>query len=52
MSKIKIELDELQEKCGPLQDLINKKGHPHIAIIVTIDTIKVVEDVVSCPKIN
>ena len=46
---MKIDLDELKAATEKAVELLQKKGHPHLQIIITQTGVKVVEDVISVP---
>lgn len=39
---------ELQEACKPLKELLQKKGHPHIRIIIDQTGAEVLEGICTC----
>lgn len=39
---------ELQEACKPLKKLLQKKGHPHIRIIIDQTGAEVLEGICTC----
>lgn len=49
MENKKITLDELKKAAEPLVELLRKKGHPHMTVIVTGRWIKLVEDITGIP---
>ena len=49
MTDYKQEFEKLTELSKPLQEYLLQKYHPHCAIVVTIDDVKVVETQMRIP---
>lgn len=47
-TKTVISWQELQEACKPLKELLQKKGHPHMTIIIDQTGAEVLEGVCAC----
>lgn len=43
-----ITLQELEEACKPLKELLQQKGHPHMTIIIDQTGAEVLEGVCAC----
>lgn len=48
-SRTEITFDELQEAASPLVELLRKKGHPHMTVLVTDRNIELVEALKGIP---
>ena len=46
---IRISWQELEEATKPIKELLQKKGHPHMKVIVDQAGAEVVEGICSCP---
>lgn len=49
MENKKITLEELKTAAEPLVELLREKGHPHMTVVVTGRSIKLVEDIAGTP---
>ena len=49
MEQGKITFEELSEAVEKAVDLLRKKGHPHLSIVITQREVKVVEDKIGMP---
>jgi len=49
MDKEKITFDELKKTAEPLIELLRKKGHPHMTVLVTDWSIELVEALMGVP---
>lgn len=47
--QIQISFEELKKAAEPLVELLRKKGHPHMSIVVTGRSIVVTEDLMGVP---
>jgi hypothetical protein len=45
----KISFEELKSAAMPLVELLRKKGHPHLQVIVTDSMVKITEDKMGVP---
>nr|DAN97950.1 MAG TPA: hypothetical protein [Caudoviricetes sp.] len=48
-SRTEITFDELQEAATPLVELLRKKGHPHMTVLVTDWNVELVEALKGIP---
>ena len=46
---MKVEFDELQKAAEPVVDLLKKKGHPHMKVIIEQDHVELVEGLLGIP---
>ena len=51
MENKKIALEELKKAAEPLIELLRKKGHPHMTVIVTDWSIDLYEGVIGVPMV-
>ena len=49
MEKEKITFEELKKASEPLVELLRKKGHPHMTVIVSDWAITLVKDIMGMP---
>lgn len=49
MEKEKITFEELQKAAEPLIELLRKKGHPHMTVLVTDWSVELVEAIMGMP---
>lgn len=48
-SRTEITFEELQEAATPLVELLRKKGHPHMTVLVTDWNVELVEALIGIP---